>query len=262
MKNNTSQEMNTRQIKQISIDKHELLILLPHAYTAETGTAPNGTRPDATDPGGRYPIIYVMDGDVLKDVIMSFTTQVNIDAIIVGIVPVNRMSEYTPWQATALSSRFSDFGGEGDAFLCFLEEKLIPYMCENYNATLLQQRTMLLGYSLGGLMGIYSLFRLESFGAVASVSGSFWYPDWTGFVTENAVRNKTAHILISSGTDEGRGAKDIKRNAAEATVQTYDALCGQYPEGNVKLEWNNYSHHKQIALKVHTALLWLCEKCK
>ena len=229
----------SRKTERITVDGHELIVSLPHGYSNENA---------------RYSIVYMLDGDVLKDVIASFAAKFDFPIVIVGIVPQDRMAQYTPWPAAALRSGDSGFGGEGDEYLRSIDETLIPYICTKFNVSPLPQHTALLGYSLGGLLSLYSLYRTESFGAVASVSGSLWYADWTEFVTNNTVRNTAVQIYISSGMDEGHGAKGIIRNAAAATVQTFDVLRAQYPDGAILLEWNKHSHHKQIELKVHTAL--------
>lgn len=118
-------------------------------------------------------------------------------------------------------------------------------------------KTALLGHSLSGLLGIYSLYKTDIFDCVASVSGSFWYQDWSGFVKEKAPVNKKAAVFLSSGVDEGKDAHDIKKNAAQATKDTYKALTEHLPQNNIEMHWNPYGHHDNIPLKLSEALAHL-----
>ena len=101
----------TREIYQRS-----LLIYLPPGYPQDSHN---------------YPVVFVQDGGDIFDLGKSDSIAVLEEMfdlgelpelILVGIEPLNRLDEYTPWPATALTERFADFGGQGSTYLRFVVE--------------------------------------------------------------------------------------------------------------------------------------------
>ena len=74
---------------------------------------------------------------------------------------------------------------------------------------------------------------------------------------KNSLVNKKASVFLSSGEDEGKGSHDIKKNAAQATKDTYEALINHLPQGNIEMQWTPYGHHENIPLKLSGALAYL-----
>lgn len=206
----------------------------------------------------RYPVIYVLDPGIVFKALEKIPEDKKLYRFsLVGIPPLDRLSQYTPWPAKALHGRFSDFGGRGEEYLDYLEKVLIPGVNKELFDSGSPAKTALLGYSLSGLLGIYSLYKTDIFDHVVSISGSFWYQDWDGFVKKNIPVNKRASVFLSSGENEGKDAHDIKKHAAQATKDTYKALIDHLPRGNVEMQWNPYGHHDNIPLKLSEALAYL-----
>ncbi|WP_349946009.1 alpha/beta hydrolase-fold protein [Lacrimispora sp. BS-2] len=215
--------------------------------------------PSGFSPGtSSCPVVYALDSDIIFKALEKIQGEKkSYRFLLVGIPPLDRLSEYTPWPAKALHERFADFGGKGGEFLDYLGKVLIPGVNKKLFGNAFPSQTALLGHSLSGLLGIYSLYKTDIFDDVVSISGSFWYPDWTGFVKKNSLINKKASVFLSSGEDEGKGAHDIKRNAAQATKDTYEALINHLPQCNIEMQWNPYGHHENIPLKLSGALTYL-----
>lgn len=204
------------------------------------------------------PVVYSLDADIIFKALEKIPEEKkSYRFLLVGIPPLDRLSEYTPWPAKALHERFADFGGKGEEYLDYLEKVLIPSINMELFGNASPTKTALLGHSLSGLLGIYSLYKTDIFDQVVSISGSFWYPDWTGFIKKNTLINKKASVFLSSGENEGKDAHDIKKNAAQATKDTYEALINHLPQGNIEMQWNPYGHHDNIPLKLSEALAYL-----
>lgn len=207
------------------------------------------------------PVVYALDADLIFQALEKIPEEKkSYPFLLVGVPPLNRLSQYTPWPAKALHERFADFGGKGEEYLDYLEKVLIPSVNKELFGNVPPAKTALLGHSLGGLFGIYTLYKTDVFDYVVSISGSFWYPEWDEFVKKNAPVNKKASVFLSSGEDEGKDAHDIKRNAAQATKDTYEALLNHLPQGNIEMQWNSYGHHENIPLKLSGALAYLDER--
>lgn len=227
----------------VQIDKREVKFLLPKTYDKSLQS---------------YPTVYLLDGDVLLPVLEKMLEgQQPYKFILVGVPAADRLAEYTPWPEKALNARFADFGGKGAQHLEFLQQRVLPHMQNLLGCTCAAQNTALAGHSLGGLLSTYSLFTTQAFGHVASVSGSFWYNGWKEFVNTNSVVNTAASVYLSSGTNEGERAQDIKKNAADATKATFECLAAALPKGSVQMQWNEYKHHENIGAKLLDALAQL-----
>jgi len=215
--------------------------------------------PSGFSPGtSSCPVVYSLDADIIFKALDKIPEEKkSYRFLLVGIPPLDRLSEYTPWPAKALHERFADFGGKAEEYLDYLGKVLIPGINKELFGNALPAKTALLGHSLSGLLGIYSLYKTDIFDNVASISGSFWYPDWSVFVKKNSLVNKKVSVFLSSGEDEGKDAHDIKKNAAQATRDTYEALLNHLPQGNIEMQWNPYGHHENIPLRLSGALTYL-----
>ena len=57
-----------------------------------------------------YPVVLLNDGEL--DYLSDLTQSV----ILVGLIPENRLDDFTPWQARALKEGAPDFGGKVDQY--------------------------------------------------------------------------------------------------------------------------------------------------
>ena len=155
----------------------------------------------------RYPVLYVLDGDIAYGMAASISRYLQIgdnipQLIVVGIgygslsrkASGNRLRDYRPEQS-----------GGAENFLKFLDDELIPYIDENYR-TVPGDRT-LNGYSLGGLFGLYTLFtKPESFSNYIIGSPNLSWDDYVIFQYEEnspeKIGDKQLNIFISVGQGE------------------------------------------------------------
>ena len=154
----------------------------------------------------RYPVLYVLDGDIAFGMAASISRYLQIgnnipEIIVVGIgygainksAGEKRRRDYRPAQS----------GGAED-YLKFLDEELIPFIDENYR-TILGDRTIN-GYSLGGLFCLYALFtKPETFNKYIIGNPNLSWEDYSIFTyEENSVEkisDKKLDIFISVGTE-------------------------------------------------------------
>ncbi|MDP2137150.1 MAG: alpha-amylase family glycosyl hydrolase, partial [Candidatus Didemnitutus sp.] len=166
---------------------------------------------------GRYPVVYMHDGQNLFDPATSYTgvpwgVDVAMDrliargaarpAIIVGIwnTPA-RFAEYMPQKATtpaAVAKMIARFNlpaspPQADAYLRFLVEELKPFIDRSYRALPGREHTFIMGSSMGGLISAYAVTEYpEIFGGAGCVS-THWPAD------DGAVINYLAQHLPPPG---------------------------------------------------------------
>jgi len=135
---------------------------------------PNSNGGDKVKDKGKYPVIYVLDGSENFNTVVSITEHLEESSlcppmIVVGIVPIDRLSELT----TATDKELPNVVGNGDKFMSFIEKELIPYIDTNYPTTTYKT---LIGHSLGGLTVINTLLHHPTlFNAYVSLDASLWY---------------------------------------------------------------------------------------
>jgi len=179
----------------------------------------------AEQPGRRFPVLYMHDGQNLFDGSTAYirgqdwhvgqTAEEEIRSgwveplIIVGIYNTkSRIGEYTPTKVPKLG------GGRADRYGKFLLEEVIPFVHREYRAEGGAWRTGIGGSSLGGLVSLYlGLSRPDLFGKIAALSPSLW---WNQRVIHRFAERMQVHdrakIWLDIGTREGpRILEDVER---------------------------------------------------
>jgi predicted alpha/beta superfamily hydrolase len=163
----------------------------------------------------RYPVVYMQDGQNLADPARAFAAPWNlpaalielaergIETIVVGIPNAGetRLREYSPFH----DERHG--GGDGDAYLAFLERTVKPLVDRRFRTRPEREATGIFGSSMGALISLYSFFRApETFGFVGGMSPSIWF---AGRAILKYIENDgmpAGRIYLDVGTEEGPGA--------------------------------------------------------
>lgn len=209
-----------------------------------------------------YPVVYLHGDKSTYAFLKEADFLPEISYIIIGIMSEKRLDELTPWPSPSLNPKFPGFGGEGDEYIRFIETKLKPEVDLTYRTLALPQSTGITGYSLGGLISIYAAFHTTSFGCFASMSGSFWYPEFVSYLTKQSVRNREARFYMSSGDSEGVGHKDRKKDAVTYTKKVYELLVSDVTSSRVTITWDEGGHHANTHKRYKDALLWFNHNLK
>ena len=177
------------------------------------------------EPGRRFPVLYLQDGQNLFDGATSFipgqdwhvgqTADQCIQSgaveplIIVGMYNTKaRIREYTPTHVPKLG------GGRADRYAKFLIEEVKPFVDREYRTVTGPRNAGIGGSSLGGLVSLYlGLKHANIFGRIAALSPSVW---WNQLVIRRFVSSMGVdprpRIWLDIGTREGpRIVKDVER---------------------------------------------------
>ena len=235
------------------IGKRQLVIYLP---------------PDYEENKEGFPVIYAQDGKQVEKILPTIMTEVESKFnepgyqafILVGIYSNERIHEYTPWPAPALGDRFEAFKGQGKEYLLFIEQQLMPYINANYKVLKGSRYTAIMGYSLGGLISMYSAYQTTAFGKIASISGSYWYKDMVRYIEENELINKEAKVFMSYGSQEGCKKQNIQKQAVPCAQKVNQLLREKliYKEAFICYT-DDGGHHEYADLRYQRALVWLAK---
>lgn len=168
----------------------------------------------------RYPVIYLLDGDVYFPVatgiigFLSATANGNLqmpECIIVAIPNTDRTRDLTPTHSTigegGKEEAWLEMSGGGNSFLQFMKDELFPEIESRYRT--LPYR-LLVGHSLGGLLALHALLTLpDMFQAHLAIDPSVWWDaEMLTRIADSMLANGQAlegnvYISLASSADTG-----------------------------------------------------------
>jgi hypothetical protein len=240
-----------------TLDQRELLIYLPPTYKTSVC---------------RYPVAYVHDrGDVFDpeshDTLLQLESMFQRgelpEVILVGIAPMERKDEYTPWFAPNLSEArgYGDFGGQGEAYLQFIVEVCKPYMDQEFRTDRRREATGLIGKSLGGLISMYGACLYPNvFGSIGSISGSYWYEGFVEFMVEQPMYHPAQRIYMDVGTLEGGNKDTMQKYMVPRTRALHTILQAKgYGEDRLQFVIDEGADHARLSFvkRFPGALKWM-----
>lgn len=160
------------------------------------------------------------------------------------IVIDNWDDDLTPWPAPGLYQGDADFRGLAAETLGRLVGEAVPAI--EGDAGVAPTRRAIAGYSLGGLFSLYAFANNRTFDAVASMSGSFWYPGWVDYLHGLKSHPTEGFAYLSLGDRERAAREPILHSVQANTEATVGILNGW----GVKTQWrlvpgNHFQHADQ-----------------
>jgi predicted alpha/beta superfamily hydrolase len=167
----------------------------------------------------------------------DFAIGVTQEVIFIGIEPIERNHEYTPWKAPKLQDN-GFFNGEGDSYLKFVTEKVIPFVRERYRIIADPEQTGITGGSLGALISLYAAFQKPGyFGRFALMSASLWYAKFLEFVESRSFEQDNIRMYMYVGEQEGVGRATLHKYMVPNNKKTYELLKEKIPGGSSNLKF-------------------------
>ena len=200
----------------------------------------------------RYPLILLNDGEI------NYLENLKETAILVGLIPQNRLDAFTPWKASNLKPSMPDFTGKLDEYHNQVFEHLLPELLCNYSID--ESKIAYGGYSLGGLAAVYSLYSTTAPSIIFSLCGSFWYPQFLDYCESNTILNTKAALYLQNGKTEGGKHNNILSNAPILSARLHKLLSDRLDK--VTSVFDEYGHHENIAGRYENLIEWLKENLK
>lgn len=211
---------------------YDINIILPDDYNIEK----------------QYPALFLNDGNQIK-----LWNKHNCNYIIFGIIPNDRLENYTPWKSDAIRENAPDFGGEANEYIKVLVNGIIPELRKKYNV--IEEKMIFGGISLGGLAAVYSLFHTTRFPYIFSICGSFWYPNFSSYIMKEEILNKSAHAYIINGLEEGKNYNNILEEAPQKAKIVQDQLKAKID--HCICVFDNYGHHDNMEKRIEEVQRWI-----
>lgn len=208
--------------------------------------------PDNYNEENKYPLILLNDGEI------NYLGDLKDTAILVGLIPQNRLDAFTPWKAPNLRPSMPDFGGKLNEYHNQVFEHLLPELLCKYSID--ESKIAYGGYSLGGLAAVYRMYTSTAPSIIFSLCGSFWYPQFLDYCKNHEVLNKKASLYLQNGKAEGSKHNDILSNAPILSAKLHKLLSDKLDK--VTSVFDEYGHHENIAGRYENLIEWLKENLK
>ncbi len=213
------------------------------------GITVNIALPQDYDGSQPYPAILLNDGQI------NYLSKLSTSVILIGLIPNNRLDDFTPWKANALKPGNPDFGGKADSYHQKLFSGILTEIRQHY--LLDDSRIAYGGYSLGGLVAVYSLYSDCKIPCVFSICGSFWYPGFTDYCRTQNLKNKGCLVYLQNGKSEGANhsnrlskapfyAEEIHRLIQKEILTTCSII-------------DPYGHHEALQSRYDSFIKWLVQ---
>jgi enterochelin esterase-like enzyme len=149
-----------------------------------------------------YPVLYLNDGQDLprlrlRQTLDSLYQQNAIQPfVLVAIHAGDRIQEY----GTAARPDYMHRGSKAAAYTDFMLTELLPYVQRHYPVSANPHRTVIAGFSLGGLSAFDIAFHHPArFGQAGVFSGSFWWRSRAFTTAYNDDTDRLMHSLVRAG---------------------------------------------------------------
>ena len=180
-------------------------------------------------------------------------TSADITLAAVGITDWN--GELSPWEIPPVYKNDEPFTGGADAYLATLTGDIIPAVISE--AGIDPEYTALAGYSLAGLFALYSMYKTDVFSRIASVSGSVWFPGFTGYAKSNKPMRAPDRLYLSLGDKESHTRNSIMSQVEKNTRELYDHFGSLGIR--TEFEMNPGNHFRDTALRMAKGIAWIIE---
>jgi predicted alpha/beta superfamily hydrolase len=203
-----------------------------------------------------YPVIYMHDGQNVFDNATAGFGEWGVDEALdtlgkrhgeVIVVAIDhggekRINEYSPFDMEKYGK------GEGDAYVDFLVQTLMPYINSHYRTRKSAKYTSIAGSSMGGLISMYALLKYPTkFGAAGVFSPAFWIvPQLKEYAAKRAPQVK-GRIYFYAGQQESKtmvpdmlSVFEILDKRSKAKLKTHIRAEGKHSEETWREEFPEF----------------------
>lgn len=175
--------------------------------------------PKPCDAPKNFPTIYLnMYQDAGSEIFSALKKLTSLSFVLVAISGLNWDADMCPWECPPISKNDTPCSGGADKYLETLTQKIILRVEEEFPAPVFRG---IVGYSLGGLFALYSIYKTEFFSRVASVSGSLWFPDFAEFCLSKEFVKKPERVYFSLGDKEAASSNKVLKCIQEKTQTVF-----------------------------------------
>jgi predicted alpha/beta superfamily hydrolase len=153
----------------------------------------------------------------------------------------------SPWAAGNIVSNNDNFEGKAQEYLQWILDKVVPIAPQGHK--------LIAGYSMAGLFALYVPYISSQFEAVATASGSLWYPQFYDFVVSHEPLINLHSVYLSIGDKESISSNKYLKKTVDITRQIFDHFKSHGV--NTTFELNQGNHFKDYNMRLAKAITWI-----
>lgn len=225
--------------------------------------------PDKAAGVSRYPVIYVLDGQVHFDEVNTILNRLSKETgkdaahemIVVGIGNIwQRYRDYSPTPIRSspwVDSYSASISGGGEKFISFLQNELFPYIQSKYRGS---STRMLIGHSMGGLEVMNILLKHpDLFDYYAAIDPSMWWDDQKllgeakTILAGKIFEKRTLFLAVANTMNRDMDAAQIKKDTSAKTALIRPSLTlvdyiTNNKQNKLRFGWQYYKeyHHMTV----------------
>jgi uncharacterized protein len=210
--------------------------------------------PQYEDTTRRFPVVYLMGETDIEPLIRQLAPHFDKDCIpfiITGIDGKDWNSSFSPWIAPKIGKNLGPFSGGGPLFLQMLEQSILPAIDREYRTVPTPANRVLAGYSLAGLLTLYTLYNSTCFSHYACMSGSLWFPHWIEYIQSHVPAVPSPNIYLSLGSKEKESRNSVMAAVEDCTQRTIETLAPYMPF----FEINEGGHFTNVEVRIVKGLI-------
>ena len=162
----------------------------------------------------------------------------------------------TPWECPGIFADDAPFAGHAKRQLEALSEIVQKTEAQLGGRPV---HRCIAGYSLAGLFATWAPFQTDLFDAVASASGSMWYPNFAEYVEAGEFHRSPRCAYFSLGSKEARTPSRLLRGVADGTQRVVAAF--EAKDVQTVFESNPGNHFKEPDVRMAKAICWAVSNC-
>lgn len=163
--------------------------------------------------------------------------------------------DMSPWAVPPVLKGDSPCQGGANEYLELLTSTVVPEVDKRLDGRTAYHA--LAGYSLAGLFAVFALYKTGVFSKAASASGSFWFPDFVDFATQNKMVQMPSCIYFSLGDREAKTSNPIL-TTVELNTKKLEEF---YRESGINTIYvsNEGNHFKDANMRMAKGIKWILE---
>lgn len=205
----------------------------------------------------RVPFVYMHEIQDESDAVLKRCAELGCPPFVLVAIHVPQWNDMlTPWECPGIFADDAPFAGHAKRQLEALSE--IVQKTEAQFGVRPAHRCIA-GYSLAGLFATWAPFQTDLFDAVASASGSMWYPGFAEYVEAGTFHRSPRCAYFSLGSKEARTPSRLLRGVADGTQRVVAAFEAKGVQ--TAFESNPGNHFKEPDLRMAKAICWAVSNC-
>lgn len=205
----------------------------------------------------RVPFVYMHEIQDESDAVLKRCAELGCPPFVLVAIHIPEWNDMlTPWECPGIFADDAPFAGHAERQLEILSE-IVQKAEEQLGVRPIHR--CIAGYSLAGLFATWAPFQADLFDAVASASGSMWYPNFAEYVEAGEFERPLRCAYFSLGSKEARTPSRLLRGVADGTQRVVAAF--ETKGVQTAFENNPGNHFKEPDVRMAKAICWAVSNC-